>query len=321
MPSASHPHISDFNQPSSYLLRRNGSYRRMQQSTNTMAYIKILIAAALVSTASSHPFHLSNTVSAIDNFYKHNRFKGAFLTCAIKGCSADLVAQYITSARKGDTDGSELSSNSKHGASSNLLVRKMSASYKNTKVSITEEEEKFTFDFRRSAVFLLYGGFYQGMANEVIYNDLLPKMFGTGTDFKTVASKVLVDNVLHTPLLNVPVVYLIKGWLLGHSVRDSLRNYWDDVVHKGLLYKKMMIFVPVQCLTFSVIPPHFRVTFVAFVSFFWMILLSCILSDDWENIMRVGLCSCSSSMQYAHCGWKIVLKCNPKMCGAALKIC
>jgi len=75
------------------------------------------------------------------------------------------------------------------------------------------------------------------------------------------------------------VAYLVKGLLLGHNAGESIANYWDDVINKGVVYKNWMIFVPVQCLTFSVIPEHFRVSFVACVSFFWMILLSCILSS------------------------------------------
>ena len=75
------------------------------------------------------------------------------------------------------------------------------------------------------------------------------------------------------------VAYLVKGLMLGDNIRRSLSNYKYDVIQKGVVYKNWMIFVPVQCLTFSVIPEHLRVSFVACVSFFWMILLSCILSS------------------------------------------
>jgi len=34
----------------------------------------------------------------------------------------------------------------------------------------------------------------------------------------------------------------------------------------------------VQCLTFGVVPPHWRIPFIALVSFFWLIVLSSISS-------------------------------------------
>jgi hypothetical protein len=71
---------------------------------------------------------------------------------------------------------------------------------------------------------------------------------------------------------------MIKGILDGHTFVESMQKYWDDIVNKGVLFKSWAIFVPVQCLTFSVIPEHFRVSFVAFVSFFWTVVLSSLLN-------------------------------------------
>lgn len=230
----------------------------------------ILVVATLVAAASSHPFRPAT--SAISTFYKNNPFKGAFLTCSIKGCSADLVAQYIAaSKRQRDED-------SKIAKKDNALSRLNPLSKARGGDLDVAKKEEFTIDLRRSAMFLIYGGLYQGCANEFIYNNILP-ILGTGTDWKTVAKKVTVDAFGIVPFVCIPMAYLVKGLLLGRSVRDSYSNYWSDVVNKGVLFKNWMIFIPVQCLTFSVIPQHFRVSFVACVSFFWMIILSCILSS------------------------------------------
>jgi len=141
-----------------------------------------------------------------------------------------------------------------------------------------EERKKFSIDLRRTLCFLIYGGFYQGCANEFIYNNIYPYL-GSGNDLKTVAKKVGLDMGFVSPFICIPMAYLVKGLLLGNTALESIANYWDDVRNKGVVYKNWMIFIPVQCLTFSVIPEHFRVTFVACVSFFWMIILSCILSS------------------------------------------
>ena len=55
-------------------------------------------------------------------------------------------------------------------------------------------------------------------------------------------------------------------------------KYIHDIQHQALLQKAFAIWGPVQCLTLSVIPEHYRVTFIALVSFFWLILLSPIIS-------------------------------------------
>ncbi len=237
----------------------------------------LLIFSTLQITTSSHQYHPANAISAINSFYKNNRFKGAFLTCAVKGCSADLVAQYIAFSKREDE---KVRSKELMAVGGNNKKKLFGGGRGNEAVEtkILDEKTEFCFDFRRSTVFLLYGGLYQGIAQEAIYNDFMPKYFGTSTDFKTVVSKVIADMGFITPLVCIPMAYFVKGLLVGDPILVSLQNYWGDIVHRGVLFKNWMIFVPVQFLTFSVIPPHFRVSFVAFVSFFWVILLSCIIS-------------------------------------------
>ena len=53
-----------------------------------------------------------------------------------------------------------------------------------------------------------------------------------------------------------------------------MAHYVDDVTNRGLLFKFWALWTPVQCMTFSIIPEHFRVSFIAAVSFFWVIILS-----------------------------------------------
>jgi len=63
-----------------------------------------------------------------------------------------------------------------------------------------------------------------------------------------------------------------------NPVSVALSKYWQDVQTQGLLWKCFALWGPVHCLTFSVIPEHLRVTFIAFISFFWLIALSHISS-------------------------------------------
>lgn len=211
---------------------------------------------------------------AINTFYRENPFAGAFITCSIKGCSADMVAQFIASKREHreeeDRRLQQLQDNPFH----HMLKRAARGGEVSSKL---EGKHRFNIDWKRSLVFILYGGFYQGMVLEFIYNHIYP-LLGAGTDMKTVASKVVADMGFISPLMTIPTAYVIKGFLIGNTFVQSLANYVDDVVKKGLLFKNWSIFVPVQCITFSIIPEHFRVSFVACISFFWMIILSSILS-------------------------------------------
>lgn len=120
----------------------------------------------------------------------------------------------------------------------------------------------------------LYGAAYQGVAQEFIYNHLYPVWFGQSTQPVTVLTKVLFDLLVQTTLVTLPVAYLTKAAIFRHSPKEGMRRYWEDVTKNGLLKKYFYLWGPVQCLTFSVVPEHLRISFVAAVSFFWLIIFS-----------------------------------------------
>ena len=102
-------------------------------------------------------------------------------------------------------------------------------------------------------------------------------VFGTGTDFSTVAVKVLFDQLVLTPLLCLPIAYLVKAAVFGRPLSSGLEHYMEDA-KRDLLWKYWAIWTPTQCLTFSIVPDHLRIPFIAVVSFFWLIILSNITS-------------------------------------------
>ena len=82
-----------------------------------------------------------------------------------------------------------------------------------------------------------------------------------------------------------------KHWYTGTALEPrgpwTVLTYMEDIRKHGLLtkYRYFVLWGPVQCsmfnaqcITFSIIPEHFRVTFIAMVSFFWLIILSTIAS-------------------------------------------
>ncbi|KAL3784070.1 hypothetical protein HJC23_013285 [Cyclotella cryptica] len=199
--------------------------------------------------------------SLINNFYKQqNCFKVAFLICSSKACAADLVAQWID--------------NSKHSQDNQQTHILSTDGQKQQK----EKKKALSIDYRRVAVFLLYGGLYQGMAQEYIYNDIYASLFGSGTDILTASKKVATEMFVLTPALCIPAAYLIRGLLGGDTVGVVFKKYKNDIIHNKVLYINWSIWIPVNFLVFGLVPEHFRVTFVALVSFFWTMILSTIVS-------------------------------------------
>ena len=147
--------------------------------------------------------------------------------------------------------------------------------------TIAQKAEKASrgFSFARNAAFILYGGFYQGCFQYKMFNEIFPVIFGSSTDFMTVALKVVVDQLLLTPFLCLPCAYVVKALVFNYPVREGLERYLSDA-KRDLLWKYWAIWTPAQFLTFGVVPDHLRIVFIAMVSFFWLIILSSISSRD-----------------------------------------
>lgn len=180
----------------------------------------------------------------INFFFSEYPFAAAFMVCAMKASAADAVAQ------------------------------------KSERMSALEEMEIASFNLRRNFAFLFYGGAYQGMFQEFLYNTVFPVLFGEGGGAVMAVSKVSFDMLVITPFLCLPVAYVIKALVFQETVVDGIGRYLNDVKNNKLLFKYWMIWIPVQSLTFTIIPIHYRITFIALFSFFWLILLSTISSKS-----------------------------------------
>ncbi|CAB9518321.1 expressed unknown protein [Seminavis robusta] len=217
----------------------------------------------------------------MDTFWQTCPYTAAALVCGVKASAADMIAQksVLTPTQEEPT-------------------------------VVVEVEEEFDLDVKRNVAFLLYGSLYQGMVHEFVFNHLYPVWFGTGIDLQIVLTKVSFNLFIQTTLVTLPVAYILKA-LVNQVATDSdsqqeststqpaqsqpqlqvktqepkvlqsaFDKYWHDIQHQNLLGKCFAIWGPVQCLTFTVIPEHYRVTFIAMVSFFWLIILSQISSND-----------------------------------------
>jgi len=201
--------------------------------------------------------------AVVNGFFRNFPFTAAAVVCGIKASAADLVAQR-RQYKKGAQVGGE---------------QEME--------KVNEVPQKI--DLPRNLAYLLYGSLYQGLFQEYAYNHIYPRLFGAGSDIVSVASKVAFDMLLQTVFLTLPVAYMSKAVIYRYSFREAIRRYVDDIKHHKLLLKYYALWLPVMSFTFGVVPEHYRVAFIACVSFFWIIILSSIASK--APIMKDDSCS------------------------------
>ncbi|CAJ1949765.1 unnamed protein product [Cylindrotheca closterium] len=202
-------------------------------------------------------------MSTVNSFFQTQPYLAAFLTCSFKASAADMIAQTQEMGNE-KAPSSEVSSSGNNEANNNVNIS-------------------------RNLGFLFYGGIYQGMAQNFIFNVIYPSWFGTDESLALVGKEVLVDNLLFAPLLCLPIAYAFKTAFSSEeplgldTLKVGLENYVEDVTTKGLLARYWSIWFPANMITFGVIPPHYRVVFVASISFFWIFMLSTISSSSEEE--------------------------------------
>jgi Mpv17 / PMP22 family len=209
------------------------------------------------------PTTVSTVSEVINHWYLSYPYISACMTCSCKAGIADYIVQSTTT----------------------------SPSPTNPSSSI---------NLGRNIGFILYGGFYQGMFQQYMYATIFPRYFdGENVDWILSTSVQLgLDMLILGPFLCLPIAYLVQS-LCGctattasstnayatqmtasvtSNVSTILQNGWNqymhDVQYQNILTKYWCIWIPVKCLTFTLIPCHLRIVFIAAVSFFWMMMLS-----------------------------------------------
>lgn len=232
--------------------------------------------------------------SMIDNFFQSQPYVSAFLTCGFKATAADVLAQV-------QEDGGSTSSSDgapSEGSDEALpLAATISSDGDVSEISGPDSRSTSTdLDWQRTYAFLFYGGIYQGLFQEFLYAGLFPSWFPSN-DWQSVVSQVALDMSFFTVFLCLPVAYIVKTAFMTDgaslfsvdSAKIAIGKYRRDVQERGLLFKYWAIWIPVQTLNFSVVPTHYRVAFVAVVSFFWMFVLSSTSSQgDAEDSSSEG---------------------------------
>ncbi|KAL7444792.1 hypothetical protein ACHAXH_006553 [Discostella pseudostelligera] len=176
----------------------------------------------------------SSIFTAFSKFYVSFPFAASFLTASILAALADAVAQY-------------------------------------------QDECITKFDAKRNLAMILYSGLISGICVEFMYSRIFPQIFRLSGKVNLLVHALkmtIVDECINAPILWLPPAYIFQAVLYRTSKREAVKKYILDVKTNGLLTKYWSLWLPMSFINFSIIPSHFRVAFVAVVSFFWMIILS-----------------------------------------------
>lgn len=179
----------------------------------------------------------------VSDFYADFPLQAAVLTCGVKASVADGIAQ----------------------------VRKPSFGCLDD------------LEVRRNLAYIVYGGIFVGAMCHYEYDVIFPLLFGNDHSLWTSMREVLFDVFVSGPLLWLPPAYLIKAVMYDYPLQEGLQKYANDVMKNGLLLKYWAVWLPAQSISFTVVPDHLRIVFMASVSFFWFILFSTVASATSDS--------------------------------------
>jgi protein Mpv17 len=172
-----------------------------------------------------------------------------------------------------------------HPILSSFLTAAILASAADAMAQYTDECVK-KFDVRRNISMILYGGVVSGVCVEFMYGSIFPLIFRSNSGGWSRAIRMtLLDECVNAPLLWLPPAYVTQAIMYRTPKREALRKYLTDIREHGLLTKYWSLWIPMSIVNFSIVPLHFRVAFVAFVSFFWMIILSIVANRSSDDVV------------------------------------
>lgn len=133
--------------------------------------------------------------------------------------------------------------------------------------------KKGEWDVQRTILLGAFGLLFQGCAQYAVVNVVWERFF-PGTSPKSVLAKILGMNLLSDPLLFFPVFYTFQTFLeqrklaIGSAMERYSQNCWSD------WRNSWMVWFPGHTITYAVMAPHRRIPWMAFLSFFYMCILS-----------------------------------------------
>ncbi|VEU33840.1 unnamed protein product [Pseudo-nitzschia multistriata] len=297
------------------MTRNNLSRRMTTLGVATLAYAALV--APMSTSAFMNPTCTAKKLSGptattlyympldqVSDFYQNFPLQSAVLTCGVKASVADTIAQVKPQLEEQKNERQQ-----QHEASLSTFSQREGGitqrAPRHASDDSLEEQSRHRFDFAKSVssgnkqcigweatrnlAYVLYGGIFVGLMSHIEYNMIFPAIFGQEKTFEIIVKEVCFDNLIVAPTMWLPPAYFIKACVYSASsdedsgpggiFREGLEKYLADVRDNQLLQKYWSIWFPAHSISFSVVPDHLRVAFMASISFFWFILFSSVSSQ------------------------------------------
>ena len=235
-------------------------------ASHTSARDTVYSRSSSSSSSSSSARYMSLTLEVVSDFYQNFPVESAVLTCGVKASVADTIAQVTPQIEE------------------NMLQEQEEQTRISSNSNSNNNNNSIDWEVRRNLAYVLYGGIFVGLMSHLEYSCVFPFIFGYEKTLQITIEKVFFDNLVSAPLMWLPPAYFIKAWVYSAGGDDSnifkeaLDKYLTDIRDNDLLIKYWTIWFPAQSVSFSVVPDHLRVAFMASISFFWFILFSSVAS-------------------------------------------
>lgn len=135
-------------------------------------------------------------------------------------------------------------------------------------------ERRKDLDLRRMLAVALFSGTFCGCAYHFLFNTLFTRVFGASRCLFTVVSKAAADGFVVFPFLYMPTYIFFYEALRFCSI-SRLAARWSKEIGE-YMRKYVNIWPATMVCVFTVVPVELRVSFLAGVSFVWLIILSVI---------------------------------------------
>jgi len=134
---------------------------------------------------------------------------------------------------------------------------------------IVEKKTASEFDFKRCFGMTSFCAVYASTISLrvfAMYPKILPKAILKKPLFEGITSAVL-DNLVHSPLLYLPVFYVWTGMVSGATFMESLHTYKDQFL--PCMSALLLVWMPIQTVNFGFVPRSYRVVFVCAGNLVW----------------------------------------------------
>ncbi|CAE8621133.1 unnamed protein product [Polarella glacialis] len=138
----------------------------------------------------------------------------------------------------------------------------------------TVVERRTEIDLRRCAGFALFSGCYTGLWQNFLYNRVYSVWFGVSHTWQVGLTKSLFDAAVHSPFMYLPAAYVGSNVFCGKDAMAGIYKYCERSEFLATNLKCASIWIPAHLITFTLMPQHLRIPWIACVSSCWLVLLS-----------------------------------------------